>query len=69
VVEAGPTLLLALIKQGCIEEIELSISPLSGDGNFVDQNELISHFEITSNELSEGTQLLQGRYNGDSAYR
>jgi riboflavin biosynthesis pyrimidine reductase len=69
VVEAGPTLLLALIEQGCIEEIELSISPLSGDGNFVDKNELISHFEITSNELSEGTQLLQGRYNGDSAYR
>lgn len=69
VVEAGANLLMALVKQGCIEEIELSISPLLGDGNFIDQAELLHHFTITSDETIDGTQLLRGRYKGDSAYR
>jgi RibD C-terminal domain len=69
VVEAGPHLLGALVEQGCIEEIELSISPLLGDGNFLDYLALISHFTITNDELVDGTRLLHGRYNGDSAYR
>ena len=69
VVEAGPTLLKALIDQGCIDEIELSISPLLGDGNFIDYAELLSHFTLTMDESIDGTRLLHGRYNGDSAYR
>jgi riboflavin biosynthesis pyrimidine reductase len=69
VVEAGPNLLRALIEQGCIEEIELSISPLLGDGNVIDHAELLSHFTVTSDENLDGTRLLHGRYNGDSAYR
>ena len=68
VVEAGPNLLTALVKQGCIEEIELSISPLPGDGNFFDYTELLSHFTLTSDETIDGTRLLHGRYNGDSTY-
>jgi riboflavin biosynthesis pyrimidine reductase len=68
VVEAGPNLLTALVKQGCIEEIELSISPLPGDGNFFDYTELLSHFNLTSDETIDGTRLLHGRYNGDSTY-
>jgi hypothetical protein len=69
VVEAGPNLLTALVNEGCIEEIELSISPISGDGNFIDYAELLTHFTITGDETLEGTRLLHGRYNGDSAYR
>ena len=69
VVEAGPNLLNALVEQGCIEEIELSISPISGDENFIDYLELLNHFIITSDEMVDGTRLLHGRYNGDSAYR
>lgn len=68
VVEAGPTLLKALIEQGCIDEIELSISPLPGDGNFINYTELLSHFSLTSDETIDGTRLLHGRYNGDSTY-
>ena len=68
VVEAGPSLLTALVKQGCIEEIELSVSPLLGDGNFIDYTELLSHFNLRSDETIDGTRLLHGRYNGDSAY-
>jgi hypothetical protein len=69
VVEAGPNLLTALVNQGCIEEIELSISPISGDGNFIDYAELLTHFTIAYDEIVDGTRLLHGRYNGDSAYR
>lgn len=68
VVEAGPTLLLALLGAGCIEEIELSISPLPGDANFIDQQEIIKHFTIIGDETVNGTRLLHGRYNGDSTY-
>lgn len=69
VVEAGPSLLTALVEQGCIEEIELSISPISGDKNFIDSEELLKHFTIVSDEIVDGTRLLHGRYYGDSAYR
>jgi riboflavin biosynthesis pyrimidine reductase len=69
VVEAGPNLLTSLVEQGCIEEIELSLSPALGDGNYVDHTKLLSHFIITSDDLIDGTKLLHGRYNGDSTYR
>lgn len=69
VVEAGPNLLTALVNQGCIEEIELTISPLMGDGNFIDYAELLTHFNLTTDETIDGTRLLHGRYNSDSAYR
>ena len=68
VVEAGPNLLTALVNQGCIEEIELSISPLIGDGNFINYVELLTYFNLTTDETIDGTRLLHGRYNGDSAY-
>jgi hypothetical protein len=69
VVEAGPNLLTSLVNQGCIEEIELSISPLIGDGDFIDCVELLTHFNLTTDDTIDGTRLLHGRYNGDSAYR
>ena len=69
VVEAGPTLLTALVNEGCIDEIELSFSPILGDGNFINHIELLSQFTITVDENIDGTRLLHGRYNGDSAYR
>lgn len=68
VVEAGVSLLLPLIESGCIEELELSISPIDGDGHFVDIETMLSHFEITEDYLIEGTRLLKCRYQGDSAY-
>lgn len=69
VIEAGPLLLMALVAAGCIDEIELSLSPIDGDGNFINIEELTSHFEIVSDENIDETRLLQGRYKGDSAYR
>jgi riboflavin biosynthesis pyrimidine reductase len=69
IVEAGVLLLLPLIESGCIEELELSISPIDGDDHFVDVAKLLSYFEIMSDESVAGTRLLKCRYQGDSAYR
>ena len=68
IVEAGISLLLPLIDSGCIEELELSLSPTDGDGNFVDVRELLKHFEVISDSNIDGTRLLKCRYHGDSAY-
>lgn len=66
VVEAGVALLTALIKEGVIDLLELSISPIAGDGNFIDIEELLSHFTIESDETVDATRLLQCRYKGNS---
>lgn len=69
VVEAGPNLLLPLIAAGCIDEVQISLSPISGDDHFIDWQELMKDFEIVKDQMVDGTRLLQGRYQGDAAYR
>ena len=66
-VEAGPTLLSALVKEGCIDELYLSISPIEGDGNFLSISELLKSFEVESEEIVESTRLLKCRYKSDSS--
>lgn len=67
VVEAGPQLLAAMISAGVIEILYLSISPINGDDNFLDLPDLLSKFVIESEELVEGTRLLECRYNSNTA--
>jgi riboflavin biosynthesis pyrimidine reductase len=69
VIEAGPRLLLAMAEVGAVDVLHLSITPIEGDGNFIDTSMLLSYFEIESEEHQDGTRLLQGRYNGDAANR
>ena len=69
VVEAGISLLIPLIESGCIEELELSISPIDGDAHFIDVQTILSHFQIIEDTHIDGTRLLKCRYQGDSAYR
>jgi riboflavin biosynthesis pyrimidine reductase len=66
VVEAGPSLLLALVEAGAIELLELSISPINGDGDFISIENLLSHFEIVGEEEVDGTRLLQCRDKSDA---
>lgn len=68
IVEAGVGLLLPLIEAGTIEELHLSISPIAGDGDYVEIERLISSFELIGEEVVESTRLLKYRYNGDTAY-
>lgn len=67
VVEAGASLLLALVEAGAVDLIELSITNVKGDGNFIDLGNLLTHFTIELDEEISGTRLLQGRYKRDSA--
>lgn len=67
VVEAGPSLLKALIDVRAIDILELSLSPIEGDGDFIEFEELLSSFEIVSDCEIDGTRLLQGRDKSYSA--
>ena len=67
VVEAGVSLLSALIKSGVIDQWELSISPIEGDGDFIDFETLLRDFEVSEEVTEDGTRLLQCRYKGNSA--
>lgn len=64
VVEAGPRLLLPLIEEGVIEILELTQSPIEGDGNFIDCKNLLSYFTITDEKVIDQTRLLECRYKG-----
>ena len=68
IVEAGITLLLPLIEIGAIDELYLSLSPIEGDGDFVDIDKLCASFELVSEDVEDSTRLLKYRYNGDAAY-
>ena len=67
VVEAGPRLLLPMVEVGAIDILELSITPLTGDGNFINVENLLGNFEIESDEEISGTRLLKCRYNRDTS--
>lgn len=67
VVEAGASLLRALIDEGVIDHLELSISPIDGDGDFTDVNDLIRKFDCSEVIAEDGTRLLQCRYKSDAA--
>jgi riboflavin biosynthesis pyrimidine reductase len=66
VVEAGARLLLAFIEAGVVDYLELSRTPIDGDGHFVDVDHLLSKFEIEEDRILNGTQLLKCRYEGDA---
>lgn len=67
VVEAGASLLRALIEVGVVDILELSISPIAGDGDFINLEELLSYFEVASDSVVDGTRLLECRYQRNSA--
>jgi riboflavin biosynthesis pyrimidine reductase len=67
VIESGPSLLIALVDEGVVDEIEISISPIAGNGDFIDLAALLSQFTITSESTVDGTRLLKGRYKSDAS--
>lgn len=68
VIEAGPTLLTALVAESCVDRLELSITPIEGDGNFLDCEELLQNFEIEKELTIDGTRLLECRYKGNATH-
>ena len=67
-VEAGPALLQALIKENVIDEFELSISPIAGDANFIDVDNILNNFEIYSDIEIDGTRLLKCRNKSNTGH-
>ncbi len=67
VVEAGPTLLVALVEAGVIEILQLSLVEIEGDGDFIDAARLLSHFTVVTDVEVDHTRLLECRYKSDSA--
>lgn len=61
VVEAGASLLTALIGEKVIDELQLSITPIEGDGDFISLNVLLKGFEVIEEVNVDGTRLLQCR--------
>lgn len=68
VVEAGATLLAAMIEVGVIDILEISISPIAGDGNFINVEEFLQNFNYTEEIAADGTRLLQCRYQGNATH-
>jgi riboflavin biosynthesis pyrimidine reductase len=69
VVEAGPTLLMALVEEGVIDLLELTFSPIEGDGNFIDVEKLMKNFTTEKDEVVDGARLLSCRNQGNSSDR
>lgn len=67
VIEAGSSLLMAMVRSGALDELELTITPIAGDGDFLDLADLLRYFEIISEENIEGTRLLKCRYQGNAS--
>lgn len=68
IIESGVALLQPLIEVGAVDRLALSISPVTGDGDFIDVENLLSHFSIEKEVSIDGTRLLECRYNGNSAH-
>lgn len=66
VVEAGSSLLVSLIDVGAIDSLELTLSPIAGDGHFIDPETLLKNFIVEEDEVTRGTRLLKCRYQGDA---
>jgi riboflavin biosynthesis pyrimidine reductase len=69
VVEAGPALLMALVEEGVIDLLELSISPIEGDGDFIDVAKLLRNFAVESDKEVDGTRLLSCRNKSNTSDR
>jgi riboflavin biosynthesis pyrimidine reductase len=66
VIESGIALLLPLIDSGVVDLLELSISPIAGDGNFIHLEDILAHFSLVSEVEIDGTRLLECRNESDS---
>ena len=69
IIEAGIGLLRAMVAVGAIDHLGLSISPIEGDGHFVDVEDLLNDFLVEEEREVDGTRLLECRYNRDSSNR
>ena len=57
-IEAGASIFQELIDDGRIDQLELSITEITGGEDKIDIEELLSHFAISRDETVEGTRFI-----------
>jgi riboflavin biosynthesis pyrimidine reductase len=57
-IEAGGSIFEELIHAGRIDQLELSITSVTGGDDKLDIEEMLSHFEITKDKIIEGTRFI-----------
>ena len=67
IIESGVELLQDLIEVGAADRLALTISPIEGDGDFIDLAKLLANFSIEKEVEVDGTRLLQCRNHSNSA--
>ena len=60
-VEAGPSLLLEYLKAGVIDQLEISITPVTGGEHLIDLNEALRGFEITEDRKVDETRFVTAK--------
>jgi riboflavin biosynthesis pyrimidine reductase len=57
-IEAGISIINELIRAGLIDQLELSITSITGGEDKLDIDQLLSSFTIVKDEMSDGTRLI-----------
>jgi riboflavin biosynthesis pyrimidine reductase len=60
-IEAGPSLLNEFLKDGLVDQLELSVTPITGGEYPINLNDALRGFEITNDELIEETRFITAR--------
>jgi len=60
-IEAGPSLLLEYLKAELVDQLEISITPITGGEHLIDLNEALRGFEITEDKQVEDTRFVTAK--------
>lgn len=60
-IEAGPALLKQFLKEGLVDQLEISVTPESGGEDLIDLNEALRGFEITNDQKIADTRFVTAK--------
>jgi riboflavin biosynthesis pyrimidine reductase len=60
-IEAGPALLQEFLGAGLIDQLEISITPVTGGDHLIDLNDALRGFEITEDRKVEDTRFVTAK--------
>lgn len=60
-IEAGPTLLNEFLSAGLVDQLEISITPVTGGEYLIDLNDALRGFEITNDEQVDETRFVTAK--------
>jgi len=60
-IEAGPNLLNEFLQAGLVDQLEISITPITGGEYLIDLNDALRGFEIINDEKVEDTRFVTAK--------